>query len=143
MPLSPANLLTSKTKAIMPLPVNFDQPDIDSQRRWKKIQHLANEFWSRWKNEFLSTLQSLQKWTDFKENIEVGHVVLLKTNNANSNEWPMARVVVKIPDKDGQVRSVKLRIESKNNSDQTLIRPITKLVLLVGNEDVRFPDGET
>ena len=74
----------------MPLPVNFDQPDIDSQRRWKKIQHLANEFWSRWKNEFLSTLQSLQKWTDFKENIEVGHVVLLKTNNANSNEWPMA-----------------------------------------------------
>ena len=127
----------------MPLPVNFDQPDIDSQRRWKKIQHLANEFWSRWKNEFLSTLQSLQKWTDFKENIEVGHVVLLKTNNANSNEWPMARVVVKIPDKDGQVRSVKLRIESKNNSDQTLIRPITKLVLLVGNEDVRFPDGET
>ena len=50
---------------------------------------------------------------------------------------------MKIPDKDGQVRSVKLRIESKNNSDQTLIRPITKLVLLVGNEDVRFPDGET
>ena len=126
----------------MPLPVNFDQPDIDSQRRWKKIQHLANEFWSRWKNEFLSTLQSLQKWTDFKENIEVGHVVLLKINNANSNEWPMARVVVKIPDKDGQVRSVKLRIESKNNSDQTLIRPITKLVLLLGNEDVRFPEPD-
>ena len=78
-----------------------------------------------------------------KENIEVGDVVLLKTNNANRNEWPMAQVIEKIPDKDGQVRSVKLRIGSKNNSDQTLIRPITKLVLLVENEDVRFPDGET
>ena len=78
-----------------------------------------------------------------KENIEVGDVVLLKTNNANRNEWPMARVIEKIPDKDGQVRSVKLRIGSKNNSDQTLIRPITKLVLLVENEDARFPDGET
>ena len=78
-----------------------------------------------------------------KENIEVGDVVLLKTNNANRNEWPMAQVIEKIPDKDGQVRSVKLRIGSKNNSDQTLIRPITKLVLLVENEDVRFPDGKT
>ena len=81
-------------------------------------------------------LQSRQKWTDLKENIEVGDVVLLKTNNANRNEWPMAPVIEKIPDKDGQVRSVKLRIGSKNNSDQTLIRPITKLVLLVENEDV-------
>ena len=78
-----------------------------------------------------------------KENIEVGDVVLLKTNNANRNEWPMARVIEKIPDKDGQVRSVKLHIGSKNNSDQTLIRPITKLVLLVENEDVRFPNEET
>ena len=36
-----------------------------------------------------------------------------------------------MPDKDGLVRSAKLRIGSKNNSDETLIRPITKLVLLV------------
>ena len=48
-----------------------------------------------------------------------------------------------MPDKDGIVRSVKLRIGSKNNSDETLIRPIKKLVLLVRNEDVQFLDGET
>ena len=52
----------------------------------------------------------------------------------------MARVVEKIPGKDV---SVKLRIGSKNSSDQTFIRPITKLVLLVRNEYIRFPDGET
>ena len=55
----------------------------------------------------------------------------------------MARVVEKISGKDVLVRSVKLRIGSKNSSDQTLIRPITKLVLLVRNEYIRFPDGET
>ena len=48
-----------------------------------------------------------------------------------------------MPDKDGIVRSVKLRIGSKNNSDETQIRPIKKLVLLVRNEDVQFLDGET
>ena len=48
-----------------------------------------------------------------------------------------------MPDKDGLVRSAKLRIRSKNNSDETLIRPITKLVLLVRNEVVQFLDGET
>ena len=48
-----------------------------------------------------------------------------------------------MPDKDGLVRSAKLRIGSKNNSDETLIRPITKLVLLVRNEVVQLIDAET
>ena len=76
-----------------------------------------------------------------KENIRSGDVVLLKTNNENWNEWPMVRVVEKMPDKNGLVRSVKLRIGSKKNSGQ--IHPITKIILLVRNEDVRFPNGET
>ena len=127
----------------MPRPGNFHQPDNYSQRQWRRIQHLGNEFWSRWKSKFLSTVQSRQKWNDLKENVEVGDVVLLKMNNTYRNEWQMASVVENMTDKDGLVRSVKLCIGSKNNSDQTLIRPVTKLVLLVRNEDVQFPDGET
>ena len=45
--------------------------------------------------------------------------------------------------KNGPVRPVKLRIGSKNNSDQALIRPVTKLVLLVRKEDVQLPNGKT
>ena len=143
MPLSPANLLTSKTKVFMPPPGNFDQPDNYSERQWRRIQHLGNDVWSRWKIKFLSTLQSRQKWNDLKENVEVGDVVLLKTNNTYRNKWQMESVVENMTDKDGLIRSVKLRIGGKHNSDQTLIRPVTKLVLLVRNEDVQFPDGET
>ena len=55
----------------------------------------------------------------------------------------MESVVENMTDKDWLIRSVKLRIRGKHNSDQTLIRPIKKLVLLVRNEDVQFPDGET
>ena len=138
MPISLANLLTLKTKLIMPPLGSFDQPDMYSRRRWRRIQHLGNKFCTRLKNEFLSTLQSQQNWNHLKDNIEVGDVILSKTNNVNYNKWPIARVVEKMPDKDGLVRTVKLRIAIKNNSDQTLIRTITRLLLLVRNEDVQF-----
>ena len=56
------------------------------------------------------TLQNQQKWNDLKENIKVGDVKLLKTNNTNQNKWPMVRIAEKIQDKDRLVRSVKLCI---------------------------------
>ena len=88
-------------------------------------------------------MQSQQEWNDLKENIKVSDVVLLKTNNTNQNEWPMVQATEKMLDKDGIVKSVKLHIGSKDNSDQTLIRPITKFVFLVRNKDVQFPDRGT
>ena len=55
----------------------------------------------------------------------------------------MVRVAQKMPDKDGLVTPAKLHIGRKKNSDQTLIRPITKVMFLVRNEDLKFPDRET
>ena len=86
MPISLANLLTLKTKLIMPPLGSFDQPDMYSRRRCRRIQHLGNKFCTRLKNEFLSTLQSQQKWNHLKDNIEVGDVILSKTNNVNYNK---------------------------------------------------------
>ena len=56
----------------------------------------------------------------------------------------MARLIEKMPDKHRLVRSVKLRIGTENNSNQVLIYPITKLVLLVRNEDgtMRFEESQ-
>ena len=52
--ISPLNLLTVKSKVVMTPPGSFRTPDLYSQRRWRRIQHIANEFWSRWKKEFLT-----------------------------------------------------------------------------------------
>ena len=46
--LSPSNLLTMKSDAIMPLPGVFNRPDLYSCRQWRRVQHIAGEFWSRW-----------------------------------------------------------------------------------------------
>ena len=89
IPLSPSNLLTMKSDNIMLPPGVFNRPDLYSRRRWRRVQHIAGEFWSRWRKEFLQSLQARQKWDISKRNVQVGDVVLLK-EDIGRNKWPMA-----------------------------------------------------
>ena len=52
-PLSPSNLLTMKSKKVLPPPGDFLRPDLYSCRRWRRVQHRVNQFWYRWRKEFL------------------------------------------------------------------------------------------
>ena len=61
-PLSPVNLLTMKSKVVMPLPDHFISPDRCCIKDWRRVQHLSNEFWNRWRKEVLLTLQNRGKW---------------------------------------------------------------------------------
>ena len=60
------------------------------------------------------------------------------------NQWPTASVIQIFKENNGYVRSVKLRIGKTRNSegDRIFERPVTKLVLLLEQECVRFPDKE-
>ena len=49
VPLWPMQLLTITSRVVMPSPVEFQKEDIYFRTLWKRAQHLANEFWSRWK----------------------------------------------------------------------------------------------
>lgn len=73
---------------------------------------LANEFWSRWRNEYLHTLQPRLKWHTACRNLEVGDIVLLKLSDSHRNEWPMGLVTSTSPSGDGKVRKVEVRTSS-------------------------------
>ena len=60
LPLMPSTLLTGKTKLILPLPGKFPREDIYCKPRWRRVQHDANKFWSRWSKEYLQSLQARQ-----------------------------------------------------------------------------------
>ena len=60
-PLTPSQLFTMKTKVVMPLPGQFVKQDLYCRHRWRRIQYLANEFWERWRKEYLPILQTRQK----------------------------------------------------------------------------------
>ena len=60
--------------------------------------------------------------------------MILKEQDCKGNQWPLARITGVNADRNGDVRSVTLRVANSNNGNQTLRRPITKIVLLVENE---------
>ena len=61
-PLTPNHLLTLKPKILLPPPGKFQRTDLYSRKWWRRVQYLTNEFWLRWRREFLNNLQSRQKW---------------------------------------------------------------------------------
>ncbi|XP_066914234.1 uncharacterized protein [Clytia hemisphaerica] len=136
MALSPMNLLTMKSKVVLPPPGEFDESDLYSRKRWRRIQFLANEFWERWRKEYLFQLQHRTKWRTKEMNFRSGDIVLLKDNTLTNtrNDWLMGTIEKVYPDDTGTVRSVDCRI-GKN----VYRRPITKLVLLI---ECSTPDEE-
>ena len=133
-PLSPMNLLTMKSKVVSPPPGKFLKPDVYSKKRWRHIQHIAYELWSRWRKEYLQSLQECQKWTSKRRNFRVDYIVLLKQSDVPRNQWSMGTVIDVNNDRKGLVRNVTLKIGERagnENSKRKLVQPIDKIVLLL------------
>ena len=76
-PLTPSHLLTMKSKIVMPPPGNFQKTDVYLRRRWKLVQYLSNVFWSRWRKEYVQSLQERAKWNSPRRYLERGDLVLI------------------------------------------------------------------
>ena len=91
------------------------------------------------------TLQERQKWREPQRNFSVGDIVILQ-DKSHRNKWRLAKIIDVYKDKNGYVRSVQLYIgnsESNTLVSRVLVRPISKIVLLVeSNKEVRSPTGE-
>ena len=136
-PLTPNQLLTMKTIAVLPPPGDFQKHGVYCRKQWRIVQCLADQFWNRWKKEYLSSLQSRQKWQKEQRNFKVGDIVLVKDAElfGARNEWPLARIISVYPSEDGLVRSVTLHVATRDPTGKPtqLKRPISKLVLLEGH----------
>lgn len=142
-PLTPNHLITMKSKVLLPPPGNFESSDVYSRKRWRRVQYMANVFWSRWRKEYLQSLQTRQKWSLPSRNIEVNDIVIVKDNDVPRNEWPLARVVDVVKDDDKLVRKVKVALSApiddngKRKGKVTILeRPIHKVIVLVENQDM-------
>ena len=148
-PLTPNHLLTMKSRILLPPPGEF-RADQYLVKRWRRVQYLVNQFLSRWRKEFLNTLQERQKWSNPRRNMRVGDImlikgdiVLIKDDNTPRNLWRKARVDEAYMDDDGLVRKVRLTVadpllneHGKRNRVPTILqRPIQKLVVLLKVEE--------
>ena len=135
LPLCPANLLTMKSKVISAPPGHFDKSNLYSKRYWRRIQHLANEFWQRWQKEYLSNLQTRTKWNSPEKNFEKDDIVLIADKGLTRNKWLKGKVVEVRKDDQRMVQSVILKTANIQSEAVKIIeRPINKLVLLYRDE---------
>ena len=141
-PLTPSHLHTMKSKVLLPPPGMFQSPDLYSRKQWRRVQHLANEFWCRWRKEFLLSLQQRAKWNHPRRNLSVGDEVIVKDDNLPRNCWQLACVSKTYPSEDGYIRSVQvdlgdatLHADSKREGHvKQLDHPVNKLVLLLPSD---------
>ena len=130
-PLTPNHILTSKSSVPPPPPGTFVKQDVFLRKRWRRVQYLLEQFWSRWRQEYLSSISLPQKWVKKQRNIQTGDIVLVKDIDLPRNVWPMARVIDVSLDDKGFVRRARVKL----GKSDILERSIHKLVLLVeGNQ---------
>ncbi|KAL8583120.1 hypothetical protein ACOMHN_008558 [Nucella lapillus] len=137
-PLTPNHLLTLKPEPVFPPPGEFRSQDMYSQKRWRRVQFLVEQFWSRWKGEYLASLQPRRKWYHQRNSLKENAAVMLVDESAPRGSWRLARVVKVYPGHDGLARSVQIRLATTDRDRKgkltvrsTLVdRPIHKLVPL-------------
>ena len=124
-PLTPNHLLLGCANANLS-PGRFHDREVNSRKRWRQAQTLAEQFWKRWRREYLSSILSRPKWQNERRNLQVGDVVLMMEDGAPRGFWPLSRVTRVFPGDDGRVRSV----EVKTASGAIYHRPTAKVCLL-------------
>lgn len=51
-PLTPNRILTMKTSVPLPPPGKFVAEDLYTRKRWRIVQYVTEQFWSRWRKEY-------------------------------------------------------------------------------------------
>nr|XP_054595337.1 uncharacterized protein LOC129162918 [Nothobranchius furzeri] len=116
--------------------------DLYAKKWWRRVQYLTEQFWHRWRKEYLANIALRQQWHAPRRNVEVGDIVILKEEDVPRNEWKLTRVVEAHEDDDGLVRKVTIQTGDRKLGKRgerlvqpsVIQRPIQKLVVLVENE---------
>lgn len=140
-PLTPNHLLTMKSSVPLPPPGKFVAEDLYARKRWRRVQYLTQQFWSRWRKEYLANITLRQRWHSPRRNVKIGDIVIVKEEELPRNEWRLGLVLDVCADEDGLVRKAKIQIGNRKlgkkgqrlTNPSILERPIHKLVVLVEN----------
>ncbi|XP_044588817.1 uncharacterized protein LOC123267998 [Cotesia glomerata] len=134
--LTPGHLLIGQSLTAIPEP---SLTDFQSARlsHWEQVQQMVQHFWRRYYQDCIHRYQAISKWHHRRNQIKVGSVVLITTEDLPPTKWPLAKVIAVHPGEDGQIRVVTVKTVNTE-----LVRPITKLcVLPLTHEEDDFVDA--
>ena len=124
-PLTPGHFLSLNPMTISPAVTrekddDFYPHDNTSERLlnvWKNGHKLLDQFWKLWRDEYLANLRERSQHSLRSNRIKspftvhVGDVVLVK-DNLPRGCWKIGRIVESTVSRDGNIRSVKVRLPS-------------------------------
>lgn len=129
-PLTPAHFLIGSSLQSMPEP-NYQDVPINRLKQWELVQRKVQDFWVRWRREYLSQLQGrVKRWRPAVE-IKIGKLVIIQDDKLPPLRWKMGRILDVHPGSDNVVRVVTLK-----TANGLLTRPVEKICILPSSADI-------
>ncbi|KXJ83866.1 hypothetical protein RP20_CCG028086 [Aedes albopictus] len=122
--LTPNHFMMLSSSGVCQPPRSLVDDRMQIRSNWRLIQHLLNQFWSRWIKEYLPTITRRTKWFKDVKPVEEGDVVIV-VDEGTRNGWIRGRVARTLPGKDGRVRQADVETGSG-----ILRRPVAKIAVL-------------
>ncbi|XP_044757673.1 uncharacterized protein LOC123315852 [Coccinella septempunctata] len=122
--LTPGHFLTTEPLTALPVP-ELSTVSINRLSRWQLIQKIHQDFWRRFRLEYLHTLQQKEKWLDPTSPPTIGTLVLIRDDNSPPSKWALARIIAIHPGKDKVAR-----VATVKTANGILKRPLVKLAPL-------------
>ena len=100
-------------------------------RRMKHLSNILNQFWKRWRNEYLAELRETHRHLLGKAHgspqVSIGDVVIVHEEGLPRSFWKLGRIQYLITGKDGVTRGATVRVEGGGQRHATLNRPLKLL----------------
>ena len=145
--ITPNDLLLGKNQAdpdMLLSDVAVDDDDVASfSNRLEKVHEKARAWWSRWFADVFPLLTPRKKWMNIQENIQVGDIVMVKTERKiGKGDFRLARVQTVHLDPHGIVRTVTVGLrncrkgarekpEELKSGLVDMVVPVQRLVMLL------------
>ncbi|XP_058811177.1 uncharacterized protein LOC131676067 [Topomyia yanbarensis] len=123
-PLTPGHFLVGTAMQAVPS-ADYTQTAIGRLNLWETVQRRLQDFWKRWRTEYLVQLQGRTKWWKPPVGVKEGSLVVIRDDNLPPTRWRMARIIETHPGPDGVVRVVSLR-----TTNGKVERPVDKICIL-------------
>ena len=105
-------------------------------RRVKYLNNVLNQFWRRWRNEYLLELRKAHchnQGSSDEVEIAIGDLVLVHDESQPRGFWRLAKVEDTITGKDGWIRGAKLKVSARGGRSTSLQQPLSLLYPLEVN----------
>lgn len=126
--LTPGHFLIGAPLVSLP-EENFVDTPMNRLSRWQLLQKASQHFWTKWKADYLHTLQQRLKWSTNTPNLKTNDLVIINDGKSTPLQWKLGRIVEVHPGLDNIVRVATIR-----TSQGTITRPVVKLCPLPAQE---------